>query len=81
METLPHGLQRDRHLELAGRRGEPWARRIVIGLLGLVVVAALLGTVGQSPTTLQAQVPAATLTVKAPERVRSAFLEHVRAPF
>ena len=39
-------------------------------MLALVVVAALLGTVGQSPTTLHAQAPAATLTVKAPERVR-----------
>jgi hypothetical protein len=42
MEELPHGLQRDRHVELAGRRGEPRARRLVIALLALVVVAALL---------------------------------------
>jgi hypothetical protein len=70
METLPHGLSRDRHLDLEGRRGEPRVRRIVIGLLALVVAAALLGAVGQSHTTLRAEVARATLTVKAPQRVR-----------
>lgn len=70
METLPHGLRRDRHVELAGRRGEPWARRLVIALLALAVAAALLGVAGQSATTSRAQSAAATLTVKAPSRVR-----------
>jgi hypothetical protein len=70
METLPHGLSRDRHVDLEGRRGEPWARRLVIGLLALVVAAALLGAAGQTHTTKRAQAAAATLTVKAPERVR-----------
>jgi hypothetical protein len=70
MEMLPHGLSRDRHVELKGRRGEPWARRVFIGVLALVVAAALLGAAGQSHTTGRAQAPAATLTVKAPTRVR-----------
>jgi hypothetical protein len=70
MEELPHGLRRDRHVELTGRRGEPWARRFVIALLVLVVAAALLGAVGQTQETLHAQVADATLTVKAPARVR-----------
>ncbi|MEJ7797932.1 MAG: hypothetical protein WKF42_05490 [Solirubrobacteraceae bacterium] len=47
MEPLPHGLQRERHVDLAGRRGEPWVRRIVLALLALVVVGALLGAAGQ----------------------------------
>jgi hypothetical protein len=70
VETLPHGLSRDRHLDLEGRRGEPWTRRLVIALLALAVGAALLGAVGQTHTTGRARAAAATLTVKAPERVR-----------
>jgi hypothetical protein len=70
METLPHGLQRDRHVDLAGRRGEPWVRRLVIAVLALVVVAALLGVAGQRHGAVRAQAATAALTVDAPERVR-----------
>jgi hypothetical protein len=70
METLPHGLRRDRHVDLTTRRGEPWARRALIALFTAVVAAALLGVVGQSAGTLHADAAAATLTVKAPTRVR-----------
>jgi hypothetical protein len=70
VETLPHGLSRDRHVDLKGRRGEPWTRRLVIALLALVIGAALVGVAGQAHTTERAQAAAATLTVKAPERVR-----------
>ena len=70
MEKLPHGLRRDRHVELTGRRGEPWVRRLVIALFALVVAAALLGAAGQRHETGQAQAAEATLTVKAPTRVR-----------
>ena len=70
METLPHGLRRDRHVDLDGRRGEPWVRRTVIAVLAVVVLAALLGFAGQSPGILVARAATATLTVQAPERVR-----------
>jgi hypothetical protein len=70
METLPQHLRRDRHVELVGRRGEPRARRTVIALLALVVLAALLGAAGQGDDVGHAQAPAAALTVRAPERVR-----------
>ena len=70
MEALPHNLQRDRHVELTGRTGEPWVRRGVISLLALVVVAALLGAAGQTDQTSRAQAAPATLTVHAPTRVR-----------
>jgi len=70
METLPRHLRRDRHVELVGRRSEPWARRTVIALLALVVLAALLGAAGQGDDVGRAQAPAAALTVRAPERVR-----------
>jgi hypothetical protein len=70
METLPHGLRRDRHVELTGRRGEPWVRRAVVALLAVAVVAALAGAIGQSAGTLRAQSATAALTVSAPVRVR-----------
>jgi len=74
MENLPEGLDRHRHVDLQSRNGEPWARRIVIALFAVVAVAALLGAFGQQHTTVAAHVPAATLTVKAPERVRGGLL-------
>ena len=90
MDTLPHDLRRDRHVDLSTRHGEPWARRALIALLAAAVIAALLGAVGQTPETLHAQARAATLTVKAPTRVRGGLFfqgrfdivarEHVSRP-
>jgi hypothetical protein len=90
METLPHGLRRDRHVDLSDRRGEPWARRAIIAMLAAAIVAALLGAIGQTPQTLHAQAAAATLTVTAPTRVRGGLFfqgrfdivarEHVSRP-
>ena len=90
MDKLPHGLRRDRHVDLSTRHGEPWARRAIVALLAAAVIAALLGAVGQTPETLHAQASAATLTVKAPARVRGGLFfqgrfdivarEHVSRP-
>jgi hypothetical protein len=70
MDSLPHGLRHDRHVDLTARRGEPWARRALISLLAAVVVAALFDVAGQGAATRHAEAAAATLTVKAPTRVR-----------
>lgn len=90
MDTLPHDLRRDRHVDLSTRSGEPWARRAILTLLAAAIIAALLGAVGQTPETLHAQASAATLTVKAPARVRGGLFfegrfdivahEHVSRP-
>lgn len=69
-EDLSIGLRRDRHVELRGRRSEPWWRRGVIAVLSLVVLAALAGLFGQPDQTARAQSRAATLTVRAPEHIR-----------
>jgi len=69
-DPLPHELQRDRHVELAGRGGEPWIRRAVIALLALVIVVALLGAFGQRHENVRAQSPEALLRVKVPKVVR-----------
>jgi hypothetical protein len=64
------GLRRDRHVELRGREAEPWWRRGVIAVFAAVVLAALAGAFGQSDETARAQSAAATLTVRAPDRIR-----------
>jgi hypothetical protein len=70
MDDLPLGLRRDRHVELRGQRGKPWMRRVVVALFAAVVVAALVGAFGQQDETVTASASGATLTVRAPERVR-----------
>jgi len=69
-DTLPPGLQRDRHVELTGRTYEPWTRRAVIALFSLVIVVALLGAFGQRHENVRAQSPEASLRVKVPKVVR-----------
>lgn len=70
MPELPHSLHRDRHVDLVGRRGAPWVRRVVVLALTAVVVAALAGAFGQEEDSARSAVPAAVLRVRAPERVR-----------
>ena len=69
-EPLPHGLQRDRHVELVGRAGEPWIRRTIVALFALVIAAALSGVFGQRHENVRAQSPEASLRVKVPKVVR-----------
>jgi hypothetical protein len=64
------GLRRDRHVDLRGRASELWWRRGVIAALAATVIAALAGVFGQQDETARAQSAAATLTVRAPDRVR-----------
>jgi hypothetical protein len=47
-----------------------WTRRVIMGLLALVPLAALAGAFGQQPSTSAASGSAATLSLDAPERVR-----------
>lgn len=49
-------------------------RRVILVLLALVILVALLNVVGQRSTTSTALGPAATLTVKAPERLRGGLI-------
>ena len=74
MSAVPDGIELGRDRDLEGRRNGIWVRRALFGLLVLVVVLALWNVFGQRPTTAGAVSPAATLTVRAPERVRSGLL-------
>jgi hypothetical protein len=77
MADIPDGLVLKRHRDLEGmsRRGI-WVRR---ACLGLIVVAAALGLAnvfGQRPSTIQADTPAATISVYAPTDIRGGdFME------
>jgi hypothetical protein len=72
--ATPESLELRRHLELEGRRGEVRVRRILIGVLVLVPALALLGFLGQRPTTSYAANEAAALDVYSPTRVRGGLL-------
>jgi hypothetical protein len=47
-----------------------WVRRAILTLLGVVVVLAALNRYGQRPSESVAQVPAATMRLSAPARIR-----------
>jgi hypothetical protein len=47
-----------------------WVRRAILTGLGLLVLVALLNQYGQRPSTSVARVPAATMRLSAPERLR-----------
>jgi hypothetical protein len=67
--TLHGHLSRSRDLELQGRTHEVWLRGI-LALLALLIVAALFNVFGQRSVTSTASGSIASITVKAPERLR-----------
>jgi hypothetical protein len=72
--AVPTGLDHARHLALDGRGGHPTVRRLFLALLGVLVVVALAGLIGQRPTTSRASTAAATLTVESPATLRGGLL-------
>ncbi|MGG7378411.1 hypothetical protein ACQ7B2_06505, partial [Escherichia coli] len=56
--------------EPSGVRVGLWVRRGILTVLGVVVLLALLNGYGQRPADSVARVPAATMRLSAPERVR-----------
>jgi hypothetical protein len=74
----PGSLDRTRDLELEGRGRHTLYRRLGFGVLGLIVVAALLDVFGQESSTTVAEGDRATLTVDAPARLRGGLLFQAR---
>jgi hypothetical protein len=74
MATLHGHLSRSRDLELQGRTGEVWLRRLILALLALVIAAALLNVFGQRAVTSTASGSVASLAVRAPERLRGGLI-------
>jgi hypothetical protein len=70
----PDTIVLTRHRDLAGRSRHPLIRRLLLMLVAALAVAALLNLFGQRPTTSRASIPAATLSVFSPARVRSGLM-------
>ena len=78
MADLPDGIVVRRHRDLEGRGWHPWARRVLLGLVGVVLVLALLDVFGQRPSTERIEAGTATLSVDAPSAVRGGLLFQTR---
>jgi hypothetical protein len=74
MAELHGHLSRSRDRDLLGRRHQVWSRRVLLLLLLGVVVAALLNAFGQRSTISEATASPASLTVKAPQRLRGGLI-------
>lgn len=71
MVDIPDGLTLKRHRDLVGREKRPFARWILLSLLGLLCLLGLANLFGQRPQTSTAESPVASLDVYSPERLRS----------
>jgi hypothetical protein len=70
----PEGIVLARHRDLSGRQWHPWLRRGLLGLVGVVLLLALLGIFGQRPSTTRADSGAASLEISAPHALRGGLL-------
>jgi len=78
VKDSPRSLDRALDLELRGRGRHTLYRRFGLGILALVVVAALLNLFGQESTVTVAQGRRATLSVEAPPRLRGGLVFQAR---
>jgi hypothetical protein len=72
--TTPPGIVLKRHLYLDDRRWPIWARRGVLTLVALFVLAALADQFGQGTEVTKASGVRGTLTVASPARVRGGLM-------
>lgn len=83
MAGAPDALTLKRHRDLEGRTWRIPARRVLLALLGVVLLAGLLNVFGQRPHTDHESAPAASLDVFAPSHLRSGLIYaarfHIRA--
>ena len=78
MAAAPDTLTLKRHRDLVGRTWTVVARRVLIVLLTLVLLAGLLNVFGQRPDTDSASAAAASLKVVAPTHARSGVVYSAR---
>lgn len=78
MAGAPDTLVLKRHRDLEGRGWTTAARRALLGLLALVLLAGLLNVFGQRPHTDSASAAAASLKVVAPVHARSGVVYSAR---
>lgn len=78
MTGLDERLDLARLRDLRGRRAHPWIRRALLALLGVVVVLAVAGAVGQPTRTVADGGAGATLRVQVPDVLRGGLLWRTR---
>ena len=78
MADQPDGIVLKRHRDLQGREWHRWLRRGLVVLLATVILLALLGFVGQHPSTVRAEGQAAALGVNSPDSIRGGLLYQAR---
>lgn len=78
MTGLDERLDLERMRDLRGRSKQPWIRRGLLALLGVPVLLALTGAIGQPTQKLRAAGPAAELQVEVPDALRGGLLWRVR---
>jgi hypothetical protein len=76
--AVPDEIDLARDRDLRGRDKDLWIRRSLFGLIALIPLLALFNVFGQRPTTAKATVPAATLSVFAPTKLRGGLLWEAR---
>jgi len=77
MSSVPDTLTLARHRDRKGWVG-PWPHRIGLGLLGAIVVAALLNVFGRQTATSTAATSTARLQIYAPTQARSGLIYTAR---
>jgi hypothetical protein len=79
MSDVPDGLVLKRHRDLEGMyRGGIWVRRALVALVAIVLALGLANVFGQRPSTVRADVAAATVSLYAPTSVRGGLLWEAR---
>jgi hypothetical protein len=74
----PDQIQLGRDRDMRGRDKELWIRRTLLALVAVIPILALVNLFGQRPGTSTASVPAGTLSIYAPTRVRGGLLYEAR---
>ena len=76
--AAPDEIDLGRDRDLRGRDKDLWIRRFLFTLVALIPLLALFNVFGQRPTTAKATVPAATLSVYAPTKLRGGLIWEAR---
>jgi hypothetical protein len=75
---LPDGITLQRNRDLEGWTYSPWVRRALLCAIAVLPLLALLGFFGQKPSTSSAASSVASMSVTAPDRLRSGLIFQVR---